>query len=91
MSSKGWLKNTQYWNVTPFDVDQLKSHVFTGPTVVSVAAGNPIFRGYKSGILNDPACANYGLDHAVVAVGYGQEDGVDYFIVRNSWGPTWGE
>lgn len=41
---------------------------------------------YASGVFND--CHDNEVDHAVLLVGY-QEDGA--WIVKNSWGPTWGE
>jgi len=45
---------------------------------------------YTGGVLNSARCGT-NLDHAVGGVGYGVEDQQEYWIVRNSWGPTWGD
>jgi cathepsin L len=61
-----------------------------GPVAVSVDASQ--WSAYQSGIYD--GCSKekyYDIDHAVQAVGYGNEDGKAYWIVRNSWGTSWGE
>ena len=50
---------------------------------------SPAFQLYTSGVLTQN-CGTL-LDHAVIAVGYGNESGQDYFLVRNSWGSSWGD
>jgi len=66
-----------------------------GPVAISVAAGERAFMLYESGILDSKSCG-YTQDHAVTLVGYGTYKvflgkDVDYWIVRNSWGSSWGE
>jgi C1A family cysteine protease len=69
---------------------QLKAAIDAQPTCVSVEADTD-FQMYKSGILNAKNCGT-NLDHAVTAVGYGADaSGNQYYIVRNSWGASWGE
>lgn len=59
-----------------------------GPVAIAIQADEAAFQLYKSGVLT-AACGTT-LDHGVLAVGYGTLDGIDYYKVKNSWGPTWG-
>uniref|UniRef100_A0A8C6WJP3 Cathepsin S n=1 Tax=Neogobius melanostomus TaxID=47308 RepID=A0A8C6WJP3_9GOBI len=71
--------------------DYLKRAVATeGPISVAVHSSCRSFLYYKSGVLNDPACRQR-VDHGVLAVGYGTDAGRDYWLVKNSWGTSWGE
>jgi len=72
------------------DAYALKSSIAEGPVAVAVAAGSYDFQGYSSGIVTGSSCGTT-LNHGVVAVGFGVDVGIDYFVVRNSWGATWGE
>jgi len=57
---------------------------------VTVDAESTVFSGYTSGVLNSSACGTQ-LDHAITAVGYGNDGTQDFYIVRNSWTASWGD
>ncbi|KAK8835750.1 hypothetical protein M9Y10_040569 [Tritrichomonas musculus] len=89
-SSKAIGKVTKYISVEIANETDLKEKVAAyGVASVCIAAGNTPFMSYTGGILDDDQCMI--IDHAVAAVGYGTENGIDYWIIRNSWGTTWGE
>lgn len=60
------------------------------PVSVSIEADQDVFHLYTSGIVQGPGCGTT-LDHAVLAVGYGTDNGVKYWKVKNSWATSWGE
>jgi len=61
-----------------------------GPVSVAIEADQSCFQFYHSGILDDASCGT-NLDHGVLLVGYGTEGAKNYWIVKNSWGASWGD
>ncbi|XP_053191116.1 cathepsin L.1 [Scomber japonicus] len=83
---------TGYIKVKQGDEDALKEAVASvGPVSVGIDASHKTFQLYKSGVHDEPDCSSLWLHHAVLAVGYGTENGHDYWLVNNSWGLHWGE
>lgn len=88
--NKGSSYVSSFNNVRKNDPNSLVSAI--DKTVVSVAieADKTVFQHYKTGVITSSACGT-NLDHGVAAVGYGTESGTPYFLVRNSWGKSWGD
>ena len=49
-----------------------------------------VYMHYAGGVLSDESCGRE-VNHAALVVGYGSENGLEYFLVKNSWGKTWGD
>ncbi len=80
---------TKYTDVAKNSDSALMSALAQQPVSVAIEADQAAFQLYKSGVLTAPCGTN--LDHGVLAVGYGNLNGVDYWKVKNSWGSSWGD
>jgi cathepsin H len=87
----GYVKQGSF-NITQGDEVELAERLYNaGPISISFQVVNG-FKNYVSGVYTVQNCGTTTKDvnHAVLATGYGVEDGSPFWNVKNSWGPTWG-
>eukprot|EP00954_Amorphochlora_amoebiformis_P029812 1393696-Amorphochlora_amoeboformis.AAC.1 len=75
--------------VTPKNELAMMHAVAQQPVSVTIEADQKVFQFYHGGVLSSEACG-VKLDHAVLVVGFGEQDGNKYWKVKNSWGTRWG-
>jgi len=83
-----------YVNVISGNENDLQAKVYVGPTSVAIDASHNSFQLYSSGVYYEPECSESSLDHGVLAVGWGTEgegEAAAYWVVKNSWGESWGQ
>jgi cathepsin L len=91
-SSKGVQSVSSYKSISQGSESDLADKIANvGPVCIAIDASHYSFQLYNSGIYDEPSCSSSSLDHGVGCVGFGKEGDNAYWIVRNSWGTSWGE
>lgn len=91
MNCNKYPKLNGCYNVPSNNVELLKKALLHNAVSIAIEADTPYFQYYKSGIIDDKLKCGNNLDHGVLLVGYGEENGNKYWLVKNSWGEDWGD
>merc|ERR1711934_3246 len=86
--SEGVVSASDYHDVANSEA-QLKAAINKTPVSVAIVADQSSFQLYHGGVITH-GCGTR-LDHGVLAVGWGTLDDEEYILVKNSWGPSWGD
>ncbi|PQQ05587.1 hypothetical protein Pyn_23337 [Prunus yedoensis var. nudiflora] len=79
-----------YESVPSNSEEALQKAVSMQPVTAGIKGGGMAFRHYSSGVFSG-GCG-MSLDHGVTVVGFGENEyGIEYWLVKNSWGQNWGE
>jgi len=79
---------TSFVDVPSGNENALQLAVYKTPVAIGVDAVD--WQTYSGGVFYDPSCTSDELDHSAVIIGWGVDNGTDYWIVKNSWGSDWG-
>jgi C1A family cysteine protease len=79
---------SSYQDVTPSSSSALLSAIAQQPVSVAVEADQLVWQFYFGGVVTRNCGTN--LDHGVLAVGYDTTTTSPYYLVKNSWGTSWG-
>lgn len=90
-SSNGKVKTTSGGSQVTGNTAAMSAAIYKQPVSVAIQANTSVFQSYTSGIIMNGSGCGIFLDHAVQAVGFNFSGSTPYYIVRNSWGASWGE
>jgi C1A family cysteine protease len=90
--NKGKAATVTGWKQVPGTEAEMQKAVATVGPIAAAIDANTNLQNYKKGVYDDATCTQQ-VNHAITVVGYGRDltTGKDYWLVKNSWGTTWGE